>query len=75
MTSRSRRVRLTLRDADVKRLEGLAVRSGLSFAAEASLLLVVGITMAERRWQVLDGIGDGRTRQIAPEWHTALGEE
>jgi len=55
MTSRSRRFRVTLGDLDVRRLEGLAGRSGLPFAAEASLLLVAGIRMAERRWASVDG--------------------
>jgi hypothetical protein len=55
MRSRSRRFRVTLGDLDVHRLEGLAGRSGLSFAAEASLLLVAGIRMAERRWESIDG--------------------
>jgi len=74
MTSRSRRFRVTLGDLDVKRLESLAERSGLAFAAEASLLLVVGIRAAERRWRVIDGDDTGGNRDQGPAWHTMGGE-
>jgi hypothetical protein len=55
MTSRSRRFRVSLSDLDYERLAGLAEHSGLAFGLEASLLLVAGIRMAERRWAAIDG--------------------
>jgi hypothetical protein len=75
MTSRTRRFRVTLSDLDVHRLEGLAERSGLTFAAEASLLLVVGIRAAERRWMAIDGQGDMRRQDPGMPSYSINGDD
>jgi len=54
-TSLSSRFRITLPYGDYRRLEQLATRSGNTVMREATLLLIVGIRVAEQRWAAIDG--------------------
>jgi hypothetical protein len=55
MTSHSRRFRVQVAEAEYRRLELLASRSGLTVMREAVLLLMQGVRIAERRWREIDG--------------------